>query len=180
MACIRPVPLAAISVVPVAAGSAQDYPTRPVRILVPYAAGGGSDTAARLVADPLSKHLGVAVVVDNRGGGGGLNGTEAFFSGEQDGYTILLAAVGPTALIPAGKKVSYSVERDFLPLGQVWLSAQALAVRKDLGVKTVTEFVSLAKAHPGKITVGSAGFGTLTHLAIELLKRQAGIDVAHV
>ena len=161
------------------AGVAQDYPTRPVRILVPYAVGGGSDTAGRLVMDPLSKQLGVSVYIDNRGGAGGLTGTEAFLAGEPDGYTLLMAAVGPFAIIPAGKSVRYDVATDFAPLGQIWLSSQALAVRKDLNVKTLADFIALAKANPGKLTVGSAGFGTLTHLALELLKREAGIEVTH-
>ena len=161
-------------------GWAAEYPSRPVRILVPYAVGGGSDTAGRLVTDPLSKQLGVSVYVDNRGGAGGLTGTEAFLAGEPDGYTLLMAAVGPFAIIPAGKLVRYDVATDFTPLGQIWLSSQALAVRKDLNAKSLSEFVMLAKANPGKLTVGSAGFGTLTHLALELFKREAGIEVTHV
>lgn len=159
---------------------AADYPSRPVRLLVPYAAGGGSDTAARLIADPLGRHLGGSVFIENRGGGGGLIGTEAYLSGEQDGYTILMGAVGPLTIIPAGKSVPYDAEKDFVPLGCVWRSAQVLAVRSSLGVKTVAEFVARAKAEPGKLTVGSAGFGSLTHLALELLKREAHIDVTHV
>jgi tripartite-type tricarboxylate transporter receptor subunit TctC len=167
----------ALCVQPVAA---DDYPTRAVRIIVPYAAGGPSDAGARLVADPLSRELGKPVVVDNRGGAGGLTGTEAFLAGELDGHTILLGGIAPLTIIPATKKVSYVAERDFVPIGTVWRSAQTLVVRPNLGVKTLPEFIAYAKANPGKLTIASAGNGTVAHLAGELLKRETGIDIIHV
>jgi len=120
------------------------------------------------------------VFVENRGGGGGLNATEAYLTSEPDGYTILVGAIGPFTIMPAAKHVSYDVEKDFIPLGTVWRSAQVLAVRRTLGVGTVAEFVAHAKAHPGTVTIGSAGVGAVTHLAIELLRREAGVDVIHV
>jgi tripartite-type tricarboxylate transporter receptor subunit TctC len=159
---------------------AQDYPTRSVRIVVPYAAGGPSDTGTRFIQDSLSRELGQPVVIENRGGAGGLNATEAYFKSEQDGYTILVGAIGPLTIIPALRTVSYDVLNDVVPLTTVWRSAQVLAVRPGLGVKTVAEFVAHAKANPNKITVGSAGIGAVTHLAIELLKREAGIELIHV
>ena len=165
------------------AGAAQaddDFPSRPLRVIVPYAAGGPSDTGARLAAEALGRVLNQRVVVENRGGGGGLNATEAYLALAPDGYTILVGAIGPFTIIPAAKHVSYDVAKDFIPLGTVWRSAQLLAVRKTLGVATVADFVAYAKAHPGKVTVGSAGVGAVTHLAIELLKREAGVDVIHV
>ncbi len=158
----------------------QDFPSRPLRILVPYSAGGTSDTAARLVADPLGRHLGQSVVVENRGGAGGLTGTEAFFAMPADGYTLLLAGAGPFAIIPPTKKVSYSVEQDILPLGTIWRSPQLFAVNPKLGLRTMADFLARARANPGKVLVGSAGIGALTHLSIELLKREANIDVTHV
>ncbi len=157
-----------------------DFPTRQIRIVVPYAAGGPSDTGTRLVVDPLSRELGRPVVVENRGGGGGLNATEAYFKSEQDGHTILVGAIGPLTIIPAFKPVSYDVEKDVAPLTTVWRSAQVLAVRPGLDVKTMAEFVAHAKANPGKVTIGSAGVGAVTHLAIEVLKREAAVDVIHV
>jgi tripartite-type tricarboxylate transporter receptor subunit TctC len=159
---------------------AQDFPSRPIHIIVPYAAGGPSDTGARLVVDSLSRELGRSIVVENRGGGGGLNATDVYLKTEQDGHTILVGAIGPLTIIPALKPVSYDVEKDVVPLATVWRSAQVLAVRPGLGVKTMAEFVAYAKAHPNKVTIGSAGVGAVTHLAIELLKREAAIDVIHV
>jgi tripartite-type tricarboxylate transporter receptor subunit TctC len=159
---------------------AQDFPSRAVRILVPYSAGGTSDTASRLVSDPLGRHLGQSVYVENRGGAGGLTATEAYFHLPADGYTLLVGAVGPFAIIPATRSVPYSVERDVVPLGTIWRSPQLLAVSPKLGVKTMAEFVAYARANPGKVSFGSAGVGALTHLSIELLKREAKLDVAHV
>ena len=155
------------------AATAQDFPNRPIRIIVPYAAGGPSDTGTRLLQEPLSRELGKPIVIENRGGGGGLNATEAYFKMEQDGHTILLGAIGPLTIIPALRQVSYNVEKDIVPLTTVWRSAQVLAVRPGLGVKNVKEFVAYAKANPNKVTIGSAGVGAVTHLAIEVLKREA-------
>jgi tripartite-type tricarboxylate transporter receptor subunit TctC len=160
--------------------AADDFPSRALRIVVPYAAGGPSDTGTRLAAEPLAKELGKPVVVENRGGSGGLGATEAYFKAEADGYTILTGAIGPLTIIPAFKPVSYDVEKDVVPLTTVWRSAQVLAVRQSLGIKTVAEFVAHAKANPGKLTIGSAGVGAVTHLAIEVLKHETGIDVIHV
>ncbi len=156
------------------------FPNRAFRILVPYSAGGTSDAAARLIAEPLSRQLGQSVVVENRGGAGGLVATEAFFKLPPDGYTLLLTAAGPTAIIPPTKPVSYNFERDTIPLGSIWRSPQLLAISPKLPFTSMAEFVAHAKANPGKITFGSAGVGALTHLSIELLKRQANIDVTHV
>jgi tripartite-type tricarboxylate transporter receptor subunit TctC len=157
-----------------------DFPSRPLRIIVPYSAGGTSDTAARLVADPLGRHLGQSVVVENRGGAGGLTGTEAYFAMPADGYTLLLGGAGPFAIIPPTRKVSYVVEQDVVSLGTIWRSPQLFAVNPKLGINTMPEFLARARANPGKVLVGSAGIGALTHLSIELLKREAKIDVTHV
>src|SRR5215813_15016599 len=148
---------------------ADEFPSRPLRVIVPYAAGGPSDTGSRFAAEALGRVLNQSVIVENRGGGGGLNATEAYLGLAPDGYTILVGSIGPFTIIPAAKKVTYDVEKDFVPLGTVWRSAQLLAARKTLGVSTVKEFVAYAKAHPGKVTIGSAGVGAVTHLAIELL-----------
>jgi tripartite-type tricarboxylate transporter receptor subunit TctC len=161
-------------------GAAQEYPSRPINILVPFTAGGPNDTAARLVAEALRRHFGQSVVTENRPGAGGIPGTEAALAAEPDGYTLLLGGIAPLVLIPAMQKVRFDVEKDFVPLGLVWRSPQVFAVRPGLAVKTVAEFVARAKAQPNTITVGSAGNGTVTHLANELLKREAGIEINHV
>jgi tripartite-type tricarboxylate transporter receptor subunit TctC len=163
-----------------AAASAGEFPARPIRVLVGSAPGGAADTSARLAADALSRALGSAVVVEVRGGAGGLSAVEGFLAAEPDGHTILLAAVGTFAIIPAAKRVSYDVEKDFVPLGTVWRSAQALVVRSTGAARTLAEFIAAAKARPATMTIGSAGVGTLQHLNIELLKREADINVIHV
>src|SRR5437868_9355492 len=152
--------------------AAQNYPTRAVKILVPYAAGGPSDVGARLLAESLSKHLGVAVYVENRGGAGGLTGTESVALGDHDGYTLLYGAVGPLIFMPAAKTVRYDVDKDFIPLSLVWRSPEVLVASKKTDVKTVKEFVVKAQAKPGELTVASAGIGTMTHMISELIKRE--------
>jgi tripartite-type tricarboxylate transporter receptor subunit TctC len=99
---------------------AQDFPSGPIRIVVPYAAGGPSDTGTRLVQEPLTRQLGKPVVIENRGGGGGLNATEAYLKAEPDWHTLLVGAIGPLTIIPALKPVSYDVEKDIVPLTTVW------------------------------------------------------------
>jgi tripartite-type tricarboxylate transporter receptor subunit TctC len=164
----------------IGAGAAQDYPSRPLNIVVPFTAGGPNDVAARLYAEGLRRHLGQPVVIENRPGAGGVPAIEAMMQGEMDGYTLLAGGIAPLVLIPPVQKVRYDIEKDFVPLGLLWLSPQVLAVNPKLGIKTLAEFIAYAKANPGKLTVGSAGIGTVTHLANELLKREAGIEFNHV
>jgi tripartite-type tricarboxylate transporter receptor subunit TctC len=160
--------------------AADDYPNRAIKVLVPYAAGGSSDTGSRLIQEAMSKALGQPLIIENRGGAGGLIATEQYMKEPADGYTILLGAIGPFAVIPGGKKVSYDVEKDFAPLGFVWNSAQVLAVHPRVPAKTLPEFIDYAKKNPGKVSIGSSGFGSISHLTIELFKREAGIDIIHV
>ena len=176
--CIGLLAALVVALVPLAA-LAGSYPSRPIRVFVGSASGGAADTGARLAAEALSRVLDTPIVVELHGGGGGVNAVEAFLATEPDGYTILLAAVGSFAIIPAAKRVSYDVEKDFVPLGTIWRSAQALAV-PSTGAGTLADFIAAAKARPATLTTGSAGVGTLPHLTIELLKREAGINVIHV
>ena len=163
------------------AAGAADYPTRPIRVLVPYGAGGPSDTGARLAAEPLSRQLGQPIVIENQGGAGGLIATEAYMrDGKPDGYTILLGAIGPFAILPHAKHVSYDVDKDFVALGLVYESPLTLAISPKLGIKSLKEFVAYCKANPGKVTFGSAGVGSITDLAIELFKHEAQVNVIHV
>ena len=159
---------------------AAEFPTKPVRLMVPYAAGGPSDVSARLLTGPLSQSLGGTVYVENRGGAGGLIATEHVVQGEHDGYTLLHGAVGTLVFIPSTRPVQYDVKRDLIPLGLIWQSPLVLVVNPKRGLKSVADFVAYAKANPGKLSVASAGLGTNTHMASELFKREAGIDLLHV
>lgn len=163
-----------------AAHAQADYPTRTVRIIVPFAAGGPIDVAARMFADALRVPLGQQVIIENRGGGGGVIGTEFAARAEPDGYTLLMGAPGSLVVSPSAKRVSYDVAKDFVPIAQIFRSAQIFAVHPSLGIRTFPEFIAYAKANPAKINIGSAGIGTLPHLSIELLKLETGVDVAHV
>lgn len=171
---------AALMVV-VMAGSAMadDFPSQPIRFVVPFSAGGPTDTAGRLIAGPLQKQLGQPIVIENRPGASGVPATEGVVSGANDGYTLVVGGIAPIVLVPAVKKLRYDVDRDLVPLGLIWRSPQVLAVRASLDVKTVADLVAYAKSHTG-LTVGSAGIGTITHLANELFKREAGIRFTHV
>lgn len=160
--------------------AADDFPSQPLRIIVPFAAGGPNDVAARLVAEAMRGQLGQSVIVENRGGAGGIAGTEVVVNAAPDGYTLLLGAAGPLVVSPSVKALRYDVGKDLAAVGQVYRSAQLFAMNPRLGVKTVAELVAYAKANPGKVNIGSAGVGTLPHLSIELLKREAGIQVVHV
>lgn len=160
--------------------TAQVFPSRPITIVVPFTAGGPADTAARSIVESLQRQLGQPVVLENRPAASGIVGTEAIALGAQDGYTLLLGGIAALALVPPVQQVRYVVERDLAPLGLLWRSPQVFAVRASLDVTNVAAFVRQAKASPGKITIGSAGNGTVTHLAGELLKRESGIELLHV
>jgi tripartite-type tricarboxylate transporter receptor subunit TctC len=170
--------LAALALSP--ASRADDYPSRPITVVVPFTAGGPADTAARTIGEPLRRQIGQPLVIENRTGGSGIPGVEGVVTGEPDGYTLLLGGIAPIVLLPASQKVRYDVAKDLVPLGLIWRSPQVFAVANKLGVNSVAEFVALAKASPGKLTIGSAGNGTVVHLAGELLKRETGIDLVHV
>jgi tripartite-type tricarboxylate transporter receptor subunit TctC len=175
--------IAAIALSPIAGtAAAQDYPSRTITILVPFTAGGPNDVAARIYADGLRRQFGptTTIVIENRAGGAGIPGTEAALQGDHDGHTILMGGIAPLTLIPPVQKVRYNTEKDFAPLGLMWRSPQAFAVHPQVGVKTVAEFIAKAKADPGKLTIGSAGLGTVTHLANELFRREAKVDFTHV
>ena len=160
--------------------NSENYPSRPIRLLVGSAPGGSADIGARLAAEALGRVLKNPIVVELRGGAGGLNAVDTYLASEPDGYTTLLAAVGSFAIIPAAKRVSYDVEKDFIPIGTVWRSAQVLTVNSVAGAGTLSDFIADARRRPSTLTIGSAGVGTLTHLTIELLKHEAGVDVIHV
>ncbi len=162
-------------------GAAQTaYPSRTVRLMVPSAAGGGTDTVARVIAQKLSESLGQQFVVDNRPGAGQMIGTESVAKSPPDGYTLLMSA-STLALNPIMyKKVPYDAVRDFAPVTQVASLPAVLLVHPSLPVKTVPELIALAKRRPGQIDFASAGIGTLPQISVELLKSMAGIDLVHI
>jgi tripartite-type tricarboxylate transporter receptor subunit TctC len=164
----------------VTAAAAADYPQRPVRLVVPYAAGGSTDTVARIVGARLSERLGQQIVVDNRTGAGTLIGTEIVQHATADGY-VLLMATPPLAVNPAlYGKVSYSVERDFVAVTNIAGSSNLLVVHPSVAVSNVRELVTLLKASPGKYRYGSSGVGGAGHLAMALFLSMAGAEALHV
>lgn len=164
----------------VTAARAQDYPNREIRFIVPFSAGGPADIAGRLISEPLRKQLGQTVVIENIPGAGGVIGAQRVATGKPDGYSLLVGGIAPIVLVPAAKEVSYNVDRDFAPLGMIWRSPEVLAMRPSLKAGSVKELVAHFRGLPQKGTFGSAGAGTLTHLAGELFQQEAGIDLIHV
>jgi tripartite-type tricarboxylate transporter receptor subunit TctC len=165
---------------PASAPAEASYPSRPVRLIVPYAAGGPTDLAARQLAEVLRVHLGGPVIVENRGGAGGIPGTEAVAQANPDGYTLLVGAAGPLVVSPSVRRLRYNVDKNLFPIAEIWRSSQVLAVSPKVGVKSVKDFVAYAKKNPGKVSAGSAGNGTLPHLSIVLMNQVAGIEMVHV
>jgi tripartite-type tricarboxylate transporter receptor subunit TctC len=162
---------------------AQDaWPARPITFLVPYGAGGYTDLVGRLTARYVEKTLGKPVIVDHRAGAGGIVGTQAVANAPPDGYTFCVCSIGAVSIAPfdRNQKVGYDPVRDFAPVGIVSSIAQVVIVKKDLPVKTMAEFVSYAKANPGKLNYGSSGAGGLTHYSVELFQARTGIKAVHI
>ena len=176
--------LAATLVLALAAGSpalADDYPTRPIRVIVPFAAGGAADAVARIIGKRIGETLGQTVVVEDRGGGGGVIGTEIVRNADPDGYTLLLGQSGPISINPGiYTKLSYDPEKDFVPISMTTAYPYVLVVNPSLGVKSVAELVALAKRKPGELNYGTAGVGVSNHLCTELFDNKAGIKMTHV
>ena len=160
---------------------AQDlYPSKPLRIIVPFAPGGGIDILGRTVGQKLSERWKQPVVIENRPGASGTIGFELAAKAPPDGYTILMS-VNTMIMVPSlNKKTPYDPIKDFAPVVPVAVGTMALVVPPSLSVKTVAEFIALAKKEPGKINYGSPGTGTPHHLAMELFKQRAGIDLTHI
>lgn len=162
-----------------AAAIAQEWPAKPVRFIVPYPPGGGTDVIARIVQPRLSEALGQTIVIENRGGAGGAVGTEAAAKSAPDGYTFLFTLSSHT-INPLLYKLSYDVERDFAPVTLIVSVPQLVAANPASPLKSMQDVVALAKAYPGKLHYASVGAGTPSHIAGELLKLKAGIDIVHV
>jgi tripartite-type tricarboxylate transporter receptor subunit TctC len=161
--------------------SPQTYPGRPVRVIVPFASGGGSDTVGRVIAQALTASMGQGFVVENRTGAGGAIGAEAVAKSAPDGYTLLLGSTSEIVhLVNVSTKVPYDPVKDFAPVSLVGSVPMALTVNEAVPASSVQDLVKLAKAQPGKLSFGSGGTGTTTHLAVELFAATVGIRMTHV
>jgi tripartite-type tricarboxylate transporter receptor subunit TctC len=156
------------------------YPTRPIKIIAPVQPGGGVDLVARTIGERVSKALGQPVVVENQSGGGGIVGSQATARAAPDGYTLMVGYVGTHGTNPAVRKLPYDAVKDFTPIAMVGGTPNVLVVPPSLPVKSLAEFVAYVKANKGKLSYGSAGPGTLTHLAMEQLKVATDLDIQHV
>ena len=162
------------------ARAADPYPSRPIKIVVPYAVGGATDLITRVVAQSLSQNLGVGVVVENRAGGGGTVASKAVSLAEPDGYTLLTATNGPFAIGPAVyPNVGYDPIKSFAPIAYLAGAPDLLVVRSDLAVRSLAELFAYAKQHPGQLNYG-AGAGTPANLIIEWLKAKTGADIVYI
>jgi tripartite-type tricarboxylate transporter receptor subunit TctC len=160
---------------------AQAWPAKPIQFVIPFAAGGGSDVMARIIAEPLSQRLGVQVIVDNKPGGGATIGADYVAKSPPDGYTWLYTSPGPQIINPfLMKKLPYDPDKDLLPVVRLGTFTSVLAVHPSVPAKTVKELIDYAKANPKKLNFASAGIGSGSQLASEYFKTVAGIEIVHV
>lgn len=156
------------------------YPQKPVKVIVPYAAGGPTDLVARLLSDTLGQKLKGSVVVENKAGAGGVIGTSAVVTAPADGYTLLYAVQGPITINPALSKVPYDVFKDLVPLRMVSIAPMLLMASKSSGLRSVAEMTAASKASEKGLSIGSSGIGTLPHMASQLLTHDTGARLTHV
>ena len=164
-----------------AAMAADAYPSKPIRLIVPFAAGGTTDIIARVISEPLAKALGQPVVVDNRGGGGGTVGAAEAARAQPDGYILSIATVSTTATNPAvNPKMPYDVQRDFVPIINIAATPNVIAVHPSFPAKDFKGFIAELKKNPGKYSFSSPGTGSIGHLLMEMVKVEAGVSVVHI
>ena len=174
---------AACLLAPLAPASAQDYPNRPVSVIVPFSAGGTVDILGRMVGEHLQKKFGPAFLIENVGGAGSIIGVTRIARAQPDGYTIGLASTSALAINPTmyGAKLSYQPEKDLVPIAQISMVPNVLVINpKKIAARTVPELIAYLKANPDKVTFGSAGIGTSQHLAGELFQQMTGTKMVHV
>ncbi len=171
---------AAMLVVAGAAGAQQDYPNRPLRMIVPWPPGQAADLVGRVMAQKISEILGQQIVIDNRAGAGGMIGTDVAAKATPDGYTLLSASSGPVSINPLLQKAAYDAERDLTPVANVCLSPFLLVTVPQFPAQTPRDFVALLKANPGKYTFASSGTGATAHLVAEWFNSLAGVQVTHI
>ena len=158
----------------------QNYPAKPIRLIVPFPPGGSNDIVGRMIAAQLGDRLGQSVVVDNRGGAGGTIGTDMAAKAAPDGYTLLLISVAHAFNPAMYKKLPYDPEKSFAPIGLVAAGPVALMVHPSVPAASVKELIALAKAKPGELNYATAGVGSFQHLASELFKLQTGVNIVHI
>jgi tripartite-type tricarboxylate transporter receptor subunit TctC len=174
--------LSAIAVLAtLSSAGAQDYPNRPITLVVPFPPGGSTSIVARIIGEKMSESLGQQIVIDNRGGAGGTIGSRAVAKSMPDGYTLLLGYTGTLAIGPTlYPNVGYDPRKDFAPIGMIGHAPNSLVVHPSFPAKTVKELIDYAKANPGKVQFGSAGVGTVSHVSGEYFATAAGLTLAHV
>jgi len=172
--------LLAIGLAQDALAQATSWPEKPVKLILPYAPGGATDLIGRPWADKLSQIMGQQFVIENRGGAGGMIGTEAAAKAPADGYTFLLTPNATLTILPSLRAVPYDAFKSFEPVGRVGDLVSGFVIHPAVGAKDFGEMIAYAKQHPGKLAYGSAGLGTATQLRVEMLKYRAGIDILHV
>lgn len=173
--------LAASAALATSTARADDYPSRPIKLIVPYAAGGGADSVARIVAKRVSETIGQPIIIENRGGAGSIIGTEVVQKADPDGYTLLLGQSGPISINPAiYRNLRYDPVKDFAPVTMTTAYPYVLVVNPKLPAKDLREFVALAKAKPGEFNYGTTGVGAANHLVSELFNGKAGLKMTHI
>ncbi len=163
-----------------AAVNAQDYPNKPIRLIIPFGTGGATDTSGRTVADKLSTRLGQRIVVENRAGAGGNIGADLVAKAAPDGYTLLLALDATLVVNPFTTKVPFDTQKDFAPITQLGNVTLVLAAHPSLPAKNIPDLIAYSKANPGKLSYSTAGTGSTSHVGAELFKQRTGIDMVHV
>src|SRR5262249_15118648 len=178
---IQKAALVALALIAAVPAHAQDYPNRPITLVVPYAAGGGNDLLARIVGEKMSKTLGQQVVIENRAGAGGSTATRAVARAAPDGYTLVIGGTGTLAVNPTlYQNVGYDPRKDFAPVGLIGTSALVVLVNPNLPANSIAELIALAKKEPGKLNYASAGVGSGIHLGTVLFEMMAGVKLTHV
>ena len=161
--------------------AAEGYPNRPITLVVPFPPGGSTTVVGRIIADKMSATLGQSVVIDNRGGAGGTVGARAVARSDPDGYTLLLGYTGTLAIGPAlYPNIGFDVRKDFVAIGRIGAAPSSIVVHPSFPVKSIAELIAHAKANPGKVNYGSAGVGTVNHVAGEYFASRAGIKLTHI
>lgn len=171
---------AAFGALPLGASAQAAYPSRPIRYIVPVVAGGGSDMVGRTVTERWAKALNATIVVDNQGGGGGVVACQATLRAAPDGYTLLQGYVATHGTSPATRKVPYDALADFTPIGMIGATPNVLVVNASLPVRNLKEFVDYVRKNPARLSYGSAGAGSLTHLTMELFKAELNTFIVHL